>query len=592
MSAPIPCHTLINPVQLANWVAERSDIWQMPFREAKDLAEFVKKRNLPFERNDIERIWQLGLLRADLIVTKRKLGQPGFSLIKEGDDGTYYYADERPCQIPKNWRSGLKGLGPRTRGLDIWFHPFRSYVLHHIRRVLDFHFSPVYSLLNATWYQEQTESHLAHLDERFQSEQFVEVLSRLNNITAMVVAVEPYIFPNLFHMLRSSGSIDFDTQRQHISEHWREVVPCYQSIGIDRIESIRSQLCMDADTLEPNDDIHRILRLANGEMRLNVNGDLGLALLFRTMAEILRRAAEDIWSTKLPEEDEIGFHPSSAEGKARFYGSPRLFDGNRNVAQEFMRSFGLDYGLRVRWYVEGHTEYGALKWLISNRNIKGMEIINVEGNVIQRGGKGLKFIDSLLEDINQCIFSFISIDGDVSSNIKAVQLAAERDEMFGRVSYSTPDFELHNFSPSELEEILWDFAFQQGAFPSERVRLTGAIENWRKEIENLADVGKNSQGRERRERKSAREKKEKFGVLLAAAKAALPQLANVDKGQRWGARLMKYAWEHQSRSDGTLRPIIEAVQSSRRARRVGYQAMRRRYRTDEHTGEMVLRPAD
>ena len=590
MPEPLTSNDLLSPALLATWIAERSDIWQMRFGSAKDLAEFSKKKDLPFDSDDIQKIWQLGLLRADLVVSKRRLRQQGFTLIKENYDGRNYYADERPiCRIPTNWRKGLEGLGPRTRGLDIWFHPFRSYVLHHIRRVLELNTSPVYALLNATWYQDYVDSHLSYLEHWAQSRQFTEGVEKWNDITALVIATEPCVFPQLFDVLRSSGSIDFETQLKRIAEHWQKVIPCYQRLGIDRVEGVRSDLCVAAVMLEPNVDIHGILRLAKGEVRLNVSGDLGLAICLRTMAEILRRASEEVWSTKLPEEDEIGIQASTAEGKARFYGSARLFDRDRNVAQEFMRSFGLDYGLRLRWYVEGDTEYGALKWFISNRKAKGLEIINVRGNVIQSLGRGVSFIDSLREDINQCIVSFISIDGDLSSNIKAVRSAAEREEMFGNFFNSTPDFELHNFTLSELEEVLWEFACQKGANPSERVKLTGAIETWRKEIESLADVSQHTQASKRRDNKSASKEKHRIDALLAAAKAALPQLDGLEKGERWGARLMKYAWEHPTRSDGIDRPIIDAVRRSRRTLKLSYQAMKRRYRTDAQTGDLVLR---
>ena len=77
------------------------------------------------------------------------------------------------------------------------------------------------------------------------------------------------------------------------------------------------------------------------------------------MAETLRRFSESTFGRELPEEDELGFG-MMRKVKAENYGSNRLLDGERGVANAFVRRFGLDYGVRVRWYVEGYTEWGAL----------------------------------------------------------------------------------------------------------------------------------------------------------------------------------------------------------------------------------------
>ena len=52
--------------------------------------------------------------------------------------------------------------------------------------------------------------------------------------------------------------------------------------------------------------------------------------------------------------------PGAPNVKERRYGSARLLDGERGPEIEFVRSVGLGVGDRVRWYVEGKTEYWAL----------------------------------------------------------------------------------------------------------------------------------------------------------------------------------------------------------------------------------------
>src|SRR5581483_128330 len=94
---------------------------------------------------------------------------------------------------------------------------------------------------------------------------------------------------------------------------------------------------------------------SNEKLRLNLEGGLGGAMLFRTMAEFLRRAIEKVFATQLPEEDEW-----RDTAKEKLFGSSRLFDGDRNAAHELLRQRGLGYGPRLRWYVEGQTEFWGL----------------------------------------------------------------------------------------------------------------------------------------------------------------------------------------------------------------------------------------
>lgn len=101
-----------------------------------------------------------------------------------------------------------------------------------------------------------------------------------------------------------------------------------------------------------NTDVHMILQLGNEKLRLNLEGRLGGAMLFRTMAEFLRQAIEKVFAIQLPEED--GWRDTAKE---KLFGSNRLFDGDKNATYELLRQRGLGYGPRLRWYVEGQTEF-------------------------------------------------------------------------------------------------------------------------------------------------------------------------------------------------------------------------------------------
>jgi hypothetical protein len=190
------------------------------------------------------------------------------------------------------------------------------------------------------------------------------------------------------------------------------------------------------------------------------------------MAEMIRRATEDALGMTLPEETEVRM---PWRGKERLYGSSRILDGDTRAANEFMRWHQLDYGVRVRWYVEGDTEYGALSWVVEELGAGHIELINLRGQVAQR--RVLAFRDNLCADLKKGTFSLISIDGDRPDFLRAVIKAAEADEICGEFFVSKPDFEFHNFTLPELEEVLWSVASEGGATPRNRERLHRAIAN-------------------------------------------------------------------------------------------------------------------
>src|SRR5258708_5592268 len=86
---------LIDPT-LRRLISKRRYIWQMDFLSAGELARFSRERGLFFlGAEDIIKLWQLGLLQADLVVSSRKLRRVG--LISCGLDylGQHIYSDER-----------------------------------------------------------------------------------------------------------------------------------------------------------------------------------------------------------------------------------------------------------------------------------------------------------------------------------------------------------------------------------------------------------------------------------------------------------------------------------------------------------------
>jgi hypothetical protein len=206
--------------------------------------------------------------------------------------------------------------------------------------------------------------------------------------------------------------------------------------------------------------------------------------------------------------------------------------------------------------VEGETELGAIESVVGTNG--QIRVVNLRGQVIARKG-GLSFTDELKNDIAEGVFSFVSIDGDLHSNIRTVRRAAETDGICGAFFISKPDFEFGNFSLDELLTVMGtsadEFSMDSGYTDDMRQRLTQA---------------------------------ESGSALREKAKRYFP------KGEQWGRKLMAYAIDHPEWIDpltgaSVKRPILQALDQVLRATFSNHADHRKLYRTDSFSGQPVRR---
>lgn len=360
---------LLEPFLPGALIAEHRHIWQMNLLNARELARFSKDRSLSFSsEEDIVHLWQLGLLKADLVVSKKKLNRVG--LVDRGTDdyGHHVYSDERQLRPrSKGLANSEKALRPIQSGVELLFHPFRYYVLYGLNRVLEIHISRMQMFLQEG-YHRGLDFILSAFNRWSSSDQFVPRIKVWNDVASLAIVTEPCMYVRIFRSIRFSpqhvGNMDngVEETNKQIDEYWQEhIADLYQKIGIERLEEIRQDLCVATQMLDSNRWVHTMLCLGRGNLRTELKDCLGGALILRTMAETIRRATEKAFNTQLREEDELGFGWMPENVKAKVYGSNRLLDGDENVAREFMRQYELHYGLRLRFYVEGATESAALR---------------------------------------------------------------------------------------------------------------------------------------------------------------------------------------------------------------------------------------
>ncbi|MEW8701862.1 MAG: hypothetical protein AB2601_20570 [Candidatus Thiodiazotropha sp.] len=554
-----------NILDLRVRLARHSEIYQFDLLQASELSRYCHDKGLLLLGDTaIRDIWQLGLLRADIVVSPRKMSRAGLVYVQEiAGQGHVYVDDRKPRRRTKGWAGAIDPERKVPSDVELYFHPFRYYVLYHLQRV----FALNIHCFQFLWSLERLPNVMEYVTNGLESwtatPEFVPRILEWNQIAELAASIEPVAYRQVFNQIRWRHPDDQVSLEKKLDQHRRGVTSVIKNTGLEAAEKMRSQLCIDAEMLDANKVIHVLLRLMNTRARQKLKGEIGGSVLILSMAEIIRRTLEDVFDKKLREEDELGFGQWMKGARKMLYGSERVLDAPRNVANELIRQYGLDYGVRVRCYVEGDTEYGAFASAIAKSN--GIELVNLSGNVIEKRGKGVAFRESLRNDKQSRIFSIVVLDGDRDDFVRAVRTAAAKDDMCGLFFISEPDFELYNFSLDELGMVLWEIAAEYGAQESAKPKLLKAI--------NGAKSGEE---------------------LMKSARSALPELARLSKNADWGERLMAFALEHPTwKPNGSDeeqdRPIIEITNTLRRGISANYAASCEERKVDPDTGRLVPR---
>ena len=540
-----------------------TEIIQHKLLKSNEFATYGHKHGLSvLNKKYIIGLWTIGLLQADVIYSNKKLEIDGLVCVDKDSDYEYCYFDNRVIPNRKNgWGKVLTGQSELTDGFELYFHPFRFYVLYNIEKVLGYKLSPLQYLLDPSGAGRLVEWENSRLNKWTSTDKFEDKIQVWNQIVDLTVFVEPWANGKVFNTIRWSPPDDIDIFNNKKKIRLSQINECFKKIGLEEIENIRKQLCIDVEILDDNKILHMLLRMMSANLRGDLKGKVGGAMLLFSMAEMLRLACENTFEIELKEEDELGFGSWMENVKKEMYGSNRLYDAKRTVKNEFMRQYGLDYSVRTRCYVEGETEAGALTSILGVST--GIEIINLKGRIAAKGI--IAFRDSLRQDIKSQIFSIILIDRDRNDYVRAIKKAAQNDEICGLFFISDPDFEFGNFTLSELAEVVIGYA--------ESVDVNNIP---------LETVRSNIQGA-----KSGKE-------LVKKIKDSMPEISNIGKGKEWGTLLMDYAarnpnYKPDKNGECIERPINEIVNILLRSLSIGYRTTRSKYTVSVDTGKLIER---
>lgn len=533
------------------------ELWQADLLSVDKLRRFVSERDISItSASTIEGLWQLGFIRADLIRSHEKMTIPGLELVDE-KGGDFIYLDNQKLGNYPNGFGGLLNATDVRKDRRLYFHPFRLLVLHHVVRVFTLRASPIQYLLHPPGYQDVVKRQIESLDRWSSSDDASERFNTWNAMTDLAVAFEPIYYDRVFGRTRWR----FTTTAKEITSRrtaYRDLVKnMIEESDAGLLEEYRHHLCAEAEMLDDNKVLHVLIRLTKWHGRHDIKSKLGTSMLLLAMAEVIRRAMEEALKRNFPEEDEKGFGQWMPGARAALYGAERVLDAPRTALRNFLSDAGIDFSTRVRCYVEGDTEYGALKAAIGD--ISGVEIINLRGQVAEKGGKGVAFRESLRRDNQTNVFSFILLDADNKDYARLVKKAAADDLFCGRFFLSQPDFEFGNFSLEELCAVLVILMRQQGDVSVSEKLVLAKADGVRSGRDFFSSVSRLS-----------------------------PNLCSLHKSEEWGNALMRFALT-EPKLGGATRSIVTAADRIIWATQCKYMISRNKYRVDPTNGSLIDR---
>lgn len=541
-------------------LAANYELWHLDVFPAWRVRQFASDRGVPSLSSDsVENLWKSGLIRCDVLVSEEELGIDGLECVAE-DDGQFRYCDRRQVLHREGGYGGVFELAREDMpGMELYFHPFRLYVLYHIQRVFAFSPSATQYLLYPNGLANLAGTHVEMLDKWTSRQSSADRFEYWNTVSELAICLEPLAYGRVFNQAARDPR-EMGKKRAKASKQYRKLAnELLETVVVNDIERGRGELCRAAEVLDANKLIHVLLRLMAPHERLKLRGGLGGSMLFLCMAEIIRRSAEESLEIQLPEEDELGFGQWMDDARPLLYGTDRILDASPEERRDFLTSMGLDLGVKARCYVEGPTELGALRSAVGEG--AGIQFVNLRGQVLARLGKGLSFREDLEGDRRSKAFSVVVLDGDREDYVRALKKAAQEGVFFGVFAISSPDFEFSNFGPDELLEVWLELASRDTQEPFEKPN--DAI--------GLSETATSDQ----------------FSDYLK--RNSLPLF---EKSEAWGEALMAYALEHQQlpaghAREGEDRPIVVLARQLMIARHAGYERSVAQFHVDAGTGKLV-----
>jgi hypothetical protein len=512
--------------------------------------DWLKSRSVPVFGStfgsDLQEFWSRGWLRADKA-----------DIVKRGR--------RRPLVEPVEALSFEHPLGEKIRGAgrgrsyELQFHPFRLYPMLRILSAMRWTLSRG-SVLYPKGLREHADRHVQRVRTHLRSPRFLEQIEGWNGIADLAILLEPLYWPYMTGRTTERsfvlpGSLEETNKGGRLAEYRSSILAFVQRIPKAMLAGAHMDLRYQASLLDDNQELYLILRASSWSRRERLKGDIGAALWIRHLAEVIRLAYDELYDDRLVHEDEAG--SQWVEGaRAWVYGSEYPLENPREMIRRVLPRYGIDSSPRVRFYVEGDTEEGAMEEALQGYLGYGIEIVNLKS----RGWDDWLLLQ-LQKDVEASRLSLIMLDGDRKDHIEAIRRRATEGRIVGMVFLNTPDIELGNFSIEQLVRATQLYETELGLEgPPLDVAAFEGVASGRSFAKTYEDL----------------------------------RLSRGIKGAAWGRALVKVAYEDREHDGDETNGLVYAVACAHRAMTTDYDASKRMYRINlitlktEPTGECAF----
>ena len=373
-------------------------------------VDWLKRRSVPvfgsFLGSDLGEFWRRGWLRADGAELAFK-GRRRASV--EPIDALVF---DRPL--------GEKIVGAgRGRTYELRFHPFRLYPALRILDTMRWSLSRA-SVLHPKGLRDYAEGHVRRVRAHLRSPRFLEQIDEWNGIADLAVLLEPLYWPRITGKTTERsfflpGSAEEAERSVRLKAYREAVLDFVRRIPKAMLAGAHMDLRLQASRLDDNQELYLILRASSWSRRERLKGDLAAALWLRHLAEVIRLAYDELYEDRLVHEDEAG--SQWIEGaRAWSYGSDYPLDNPREMVRRVLPRYGIASSPRVRFYVEGDTEEGALEEALSGFLGYGIEIVNLKS----RGWDDWLLLQ-LQKDVEASRLSLVMLDNDRQDHVNAIR---------------------------------------------------------------------------------------------------------------------------------------------------------------------------
>lgn len=146
----------------------------------------------------IRDLWVSGLLRADKIISNKKLDLSGLDLIEESSKGLFFYSDVREVGITQDGHGGvLKRISELDDDVTLLFHPFRYYVVYHIDRTFSYKTSATDFIRDANSFVKIAEFRKNSLTSWTSQTSFQNSLEKWNTTAETAIALDPAYYADV-----------------------------------------------------------------------------------------------------------------------------------------------------------------------------------------------------------------------------------------------------------------------------------------------------------------------------------------------------------------------------------------------------------